>query len=220
MPPIHRPTPLRYAPVRIDVSMLEAIEELAAIDCAASPDVIANLWMRADAERDAGRDPEWDDTLCADVTDALDGHWLSLWETHAIQRLRGWHRARYGLIAVDARWLTAARNVLDDFTLSFDGGCDETLSEYGIERVRAASPRDNSAWPDFADVRAEVIVLMTTRGLCGECTWCRALILRDEVDAVLDGAGFDGGVYYRAYCLGETQEQLAAHYGWKKVARP
>jgi hypothetical protein len=217
VPPIHRPTPLRYVPVRIDVSLLEAIEELAAIDCAASPDVIANLWARADAEWDAGRDPERDDKLCADVADALDGHWLSLWETRAIQRLRGWHRARYGLIEVDARWLTAVRNVLDNFTLSFDDRCEETAEEYGIDRVRPVTG-DSPAWPGPADARTEVLALMSAYNRCGECDWCRSLTLRTEVDAVLDAAGFDGGVYYRAYCLGETQEQLAEHYGWKKAA--
>lgn len=213
MPPIHRPE--HHGSVRIDVSLLERIEELAEIDCAAPPDVIASLWARAEAAAAAGRNPEYDLVLTAETQEALDGHWLSLWETHAIQRLRGWSRARYGLITVDARWLSAVRNVLDDFTLSFGDACDETLREYGIDAVRSDAARDTSHWPGFADVRAEVLASMAKHRICGECTWCRALLLRDEVDAVLDAAGFDGGVYYRAYCLGETQKQLAEHYGWK-----
>jgi hypothetical protein len=213
MPPIHRPA--HYGTVKIDVSLLERIEAVAAIDCAEPPDVIAKLWARAKADRDDGRDPEYDSPLVAETKEALDGHWLSLWETHAIQRLRGWNRARYGMITVDARWLTAARNVLDDFTLSFESNCDETLREYGLDLVRAAAAPDRSGWPSFESERAEILVPLTARGLCGECTWYCALLLRDEVDAVLDATGFDGGVYYRAYCLGETQEQLGKRYGWK-----
>lgn len=209
MPPIHRPP--HHGSIRIDVSLLERIKDLAQIDCAAPPGVIASLWARDQAAKDAGRNPEYDLVLTAETQETLDGHWLSLRETHAIQRLRGWSRTRYGLITVDARWLSAVRNVLDDFTLSFGDACDETLREYGIDAVLVNAARDTSHWPGFANVLAS----MAKYRMCGKCTWCRAILLRDEVDAVLDAAGFDGGVYHRAYCLGETQKQLAEHYGWK-----
>lgn len=193
MPPIHRA--LQHGTVTIDVRLLEEIEGLTQIDDAPEPSVVASLWARAEALRDAGQDPEFDDELYNDVHEAFDGCWLKIWEAHVVQRLRGWHRARGGQVACDAWWLSAAYNVLDDFTLGFNSGCDETLEELGLDQVRPAPG------PSVLPVdRAAVLASMNDGRGCGECDWCTALRLRDEVNDVLNAAGFDGGSRFRAYC--------------------
>lgn len=189
---IHRPR--IHGPAVIGVSLLDEIEGTLCIDCMPPPSVIAPLMARADAHHDENRDPEDDRQLVADTLRVLDGEWLHLEEIHTVQRLRGWHRARYGAITVDAWWLAATRNLLDNLTLSLGSECDETLREL--------------AYPGNEDLLAAAKRQMARTGYCGECQWCTVLRLRDETDTALDAAGYEGGVYYRAYCLGQSVEQI------------
>lgn len=192
--------PCIHGPAVIDVGLVDEIEGTLAIDCAPPPGVIAPLVARVDAHYDAHTDPERDKQLVEDAREALDCEWLSLDEIHAIQRLRGWHRARYGKISVDAYWLAAVRNVLDTLTLSLDSQCDETLREL--------------KYPGNEDLLADAKRSMRRTGRCGECQWCTVLRLRDETDSALDAAGYEGGVYYRCYVLGQSTEQAnRAVYG-------
>lgn len=185
--------PCVHGTATIDVSLLEEIEGTLAIDCAAPPDVIAPLIARARAHEDARRDPEHDEALCADVRKVMDGEWLHVEEIHAIQRLRGWHRARYGRITVDAYWLADVRNVLETLTMALGSTCDEE-----IEELR---------YPGNEDILATAEALMEATGYCGECRWCTVLRLRDETDRALDAAGYEGGVYYRTLSLGQSVAQ-------------
>lgn len=122
-------------PVTVDISLIQWIESVTNVDGAPPPGVISPLAARVEDDRDDMRNPEYDEDLVADTRKALDGCWLYLDEIHAIQRLRGWHRARYGRVTVDAYWLARARNVLDNLTLSLEGECEEMLEEYGLSRV-------------------------------------------------------------------------------------
>jgi hypothetical protein len=183
--------PCVHGPVTIDIGLIEAIEGALIIDEAPGPDVIAALVARADAEYDARRDPAANKQLVEDAREALDCCWLSLDEVHAVQRLRGWHRARYGGVTVDAYWLAAVRNVLDGLTLSLGEECEGELRQLD--------------WPGAYEIHAAVIKSMIRTGRCSECQWCTVLRLRDEVDAILDAAGYYGGVYYEAYCRADRE---------------
>src|SRR5262249_7526595 len=131
MSPIHRPWV--GGTVTIDVRLLEEIETATMIDEAPSPSVIAPLNARADELRDAYRSPEDDPELVEAAQKAMDWAFLNVWEAHAVQRLRGWHRTRYGRIQVSAGWLSAVRNLLDGLTLSLGDTCDEELTEISQE---------------------------------------------------------------------------------------
>jgi hypothetical protein len=201
MSQIHRPWPPACRQVRIAARLLQEMEELACMDDVPPPDVVAPLWARREALRAPwpGRRPA-DPELEADNRAALGG-WLDLEEAHVLQRLRGWNRARRGAILVDARWLTAARNVMDNLTYSFEDRCEDEIEDLRAEGEYAG------------ELLAKAEVRVALHGTCGECDFCRALDLRDECDRLLDAAGFDGGVYYHAYARGESQAQLAERYG-------
>lgn len=186
-----------HGPVSIDMGLLWAIEAAVGIDEAPPPSVIAPLVARVDIELDACRNPEDNDQLVSDALAAMDGCWLRLEEVHAVQRLRGWHRQQYGRITVDAYWLADTRNVLDGMTLSLGSECDEELAQAEYD----------------PDLQAQIAARMKADRGCGECTWCRCLDLRDQCDAILDKAGYDGGSRYRAYALNQTAEQIDAYYG-------
>lgn len=198
MSPIHRPC--EHGNVTIPVSLLQHIESAFWVDTAPPPDVIAAIVARIDAEG-ARLNPWASPELEEAARKATDCQILNVDEIHAVQQLRGWHRQRYGNITVDAWWLTAVRNMLDSLTLSLGEECDEMLREAEYD----------------PELHAQIKARMDRDQGCGDCQWCQALDLRDRCDAILDAAGFDGGTYYRAYCLGETQEQLAEHYGWRKA---
>jgi hypothetical protein len=186
MSPIHRPWPTGGAVV-IDVRLLDEVEAAFLIDCSPPPSVAAPLYQRKYAYEDTWPEPAPDDpTLEDDTREAFDGSFADLEETHYVQQLRGWNRARHGRITVDARWLTAVRNALDGLTLSLDEECEREL--------------DHLDYPDGYELRAEVTKSMLRTGTCGECQWCTSLRLRDECDAILDAAGYHGGTYYEAYC--------------------
>lgn len=204
MPPIRRPR--EHGPIIISVRLIEKIEALTAIDCEPPPSVIAPLMARVEANWDAGQNPEHDDELVADTEKLLAdyGSWLYPEEIHVVQRLRGWHRTRYGRVTVDAYWLTAARNLMDSLTLSLGEECDETLREYGLDRVGGRITFDPSAYPGGREIRAEVLKSMRETGGCGDCKFCIALRLRDECDSILDAAGYYGGSYYEAYARREA----------------
>lgn len=206
MSQVHRPR--HSGKVAIDVRLLQEIEGAAMIDCEPPPGVIAPLAARFQAERDAYRSPYLDDDLTAEVEKALHpyGAFLDLEEIHAVQQLRGWHRARYGRITVDAGHLSAVRNLLDDLTLSLGDSCEDEQRDCDPE------------WEP--EIAAQIAESMARTGRCGECAWCTALWLRDECDAVLDAAGHEGGVYYRAYVLGQSVDEAnSAVYGsdWRRT---
>jgi hypothetical protein len=188
----------RKGPVSMNISLIEEIEAAVMIDCEPGPSVIAPLFARAEAllEWNAPSDPTLDD----DVRAALDewGGVLMLEEVHAVQRLRGWHRTRSGSVTVDACWLAEVRNLLDSLTFSYEEECDQTLKDYGLDRVRPVDTLPDG--PDGPEVRAEVLVYFRKYDSCGECNWCHVLRLRDQCDAILDAAGYYGGSRYEAYC--------------------
>lgn len=188
--------------VTIEIGLIQWIESVTNVDTAPPPGVISPLVARVEGDRDDMRNPEFDEELVADTRKALDGCWLCLDEIHAIQQLRGWHRARYGRVTVDAYWLARARNVLDNLTLSLEGECEEMLEEYGLSRVGVipqfpVPPQWQSA---HVRERAAILKSMQETDTCGECQWCQALRLRDRCDGILDNAGYDGGSRYNAYC--------------------
>jgi len=196
---IHRPWPGRNDRLSIDVRLLQDIEEATMIDSEPPPSVIAPLVARLDAERNGfWRRVDMSDELAEDIHNALDpyGAFLDLEEIHAVQRLRGWNRARYGSITVAARWLTAVRNLLDDLTLSLGDSCEDEFQEISQEHE----------WDLYVQVAARLFAGKT----CGECNWCTALRLRDECDTALDAAGHEGGIYYRVYCLGQSVDEANA----------
>lgn len=201
MSQIHRPWPRRGHSITIDVRLLEEMEELARMEEAPPPAVIAPLMRRLEATRAPWPAGVPDQTLDSCTYTVLGG-WMDLEEVYVMQRLRGWNRARRGTIVVEACWLTATRNLMDDFTYTVGERCEDEIEELRNEGQQAG------------DLLAQALTRMAGPDTCGECDHCRALDLRDECDRILDAAGFDGGVYYYAYVRGETQAQLAARYGW------
>lgn len=161
-------------PVVIDVNLLHLIEAALMMDTAEPPGVVAPLAAQ-----------EWDERPDTCVHDLLDAD-----ECHTVQRLRGWHRTRYGRIKVDAYWLAATRNLLDALTLSLGSECDYMLQQVGYD----------------PELHAEIKARMDADRGCGDCLWCQCLDLRDQCDEILDAAGYDGGSRYRAYVLGETRK--------------
>jgi len=124
-------------PVVMDVHLIEEIEGAVMLDCEPPPSVIAPLYARHEARLGWNAAP--DRTLDEDINEALDpwGGILALEEIHAVQRLRGWHRARHGSVTVDAYWLAKTRNVLDSLTFSYGEECDGTIEDFGLDKVRA-----------------------------------------------------------------------------------
>jgi hypothetical protein len=156
--------------IEIDIRLIAEVEELACIDCEPGPEVVAPLMARADALRAEWRDPELDDDLCADVHKALDpyGSYLNIAEIHSVQRLRGWHRVKYGTVAVDLRWFTEVRHLLSNLAMGTDSDCENELR--------------SMCHPGEWDLHAASIKRMITDGTCGECKWCWTIRLLNEFD--------------------------------------
>jgi len=164
--------------VTVPVGLIEHIESALAVDACESPSVIARL-----AEQDRNRcrlNALQERALDEKIRYAMDGDWLELWEVHAIQRLRGWHRLRYGSVAVDRDALREVYLVLGGLTISLGDECDETLREVGVDRVRTGPPAE---W--IADWRGEVLAAMKAAGYCGDCLWCQVCSLYDKCGAIL-----------------------------------
>ncbi len=166
--------------IDIDVRLLQHVESAFWLDCAPPASKIARLV--GIVERVGRHEAERYPALVRAWEAASDCMILTVDEIYAIQRLRGWHRQRYGNIAVDAYWLTKVRNVLDTLALGLGSECDTELENATGE-------------PWHLEMKSRM-----ERGQgCGDCLWCQALELRDRCDAILDAAGYNGGSRYRAY---------------------
>lgn len=163
----------------IPVWLLEEIEHTLNMDAAASrAEVIAAVA--------ANKDTEVHDLLHVDEVDA-------------VQKLRGWHRARRGTIVVDAHDLSRVRNLLD--TLTYDTAeCEDHLEElqHELEGV-PANDRHSAHADDLETLIRFVEPAIKAREACGQCEKCRVLALRDLVDELMDAAGLPGGIYYETY---------------------
>lgn len=166
--------------VDIDVGFLLNVECTLAVDCAESRDVIVPLIERDRSHRSL-TDAE-QRALDTEIDRATDGSWLTLWELYAIQKLRGWHRVRYGSITVDREALRSVCRVLGDLTCALGSECDETLREIGVEQVRIEEVKDPE-W--LAPWRGEVLAKMRATGYCGDCLWCQVCHLHDQCFAML-----------------------------------
>jgi len=183
--------------IMIDIRLIQEIEEAAGMDCVPPPTVIAPLAARAAALRAAWANPRLgyrDDGLQDEMHAAVSqyGTILEVEEIHAVQQLRGWHRARRGSVPVKARWLAEVQRLLDSLAAGEDAGCSETLREFGVDRV-APQPTDALAAREGRSpgyVRAAVLKsLAASRDCCGECRWCWFRRLRDDCATALGGAG-------------------------------
>lgn len=165
-------------PVTIDVRLLEEIEAALTMDTAEPRSKVAPVATKIREELDAGRDPGFNADLVAESRGVHD--WLGVLEVDAIQRLRGWHRARNGNITVEAEYLADARNILDYVTLAAEQSCEQMLNQAEFD----------------PELHAQIKALIDAGKPCGECEWCVAIMLRDRIDELMDAAGFYGGSYY------------------------
>lgn len=180
--------------IMIDVGLIEEIEAALAMDCAPPPDVIVPLAARAGLNLPPWRYAPYDDQLEQDSINARQesGTWLELEEIYAVQRLRGWHRARYGNVKVRRSHLADVRHVLGNLRMSLDSECDSTAEEYGIDRVSPVSAEElaRREWRDFRDIRSQVLTsMMTDDETCGECDWCWVRRLHITCSALLEENG-------------------------------
>jgi len=178
--------------VTIGISFIQEVEEALSMDCAPPPDVIAPLAVRAGLRLPAWHPAPYDDELEQDSLKARQesGTWLELEEIDAVQRLRGWHRARYGNVTVEAKRLDDVRYALGNLREALEGECDQTMEEYGISRVGIESSEDSARreWRDFRAIRSQVIASMSADETCGECHWCWIRRLHIECCALLEAA--------------------------------
>jgi hypothetical protein len=184
----------RPAAITVDIRLIQEIEEATGMDCVPPPEVIAPLAARAMAHRFAWRNPWLDDELQDDIRKVVDSYGciLDLEEIHAVQQLRGWHRARYGTVTVPVRRLAAVRDMLGDLQHSLNDECRDTLEEFGLSRVTLASAVDlaDREYPSFREARADVLASMAAgEDCCGECEWCWVRRLHIECAAILAAAG-------------------------------
>lgn len=176
-----------YGPARIDIRLIQEIEWATSMDIAAKRDVVVAERERLKAE---SYPYPWTEDRGGVVHD-----WWEILEVDAIQRLRGWHRLRYGTAAVRAEHLSAVRNFLDALLIDAYGEhCEDLLEEIGDD-------------PYCADEAASVRAAIEQGVGCHCCENCRIHDLRDRCDDALDANGYDGGVYYRVYHLGQSVEQ-------------
>jgi len=182
--------------VIVPISLIQWIEGVLCVDCAPPREVIEALHERVEACYDEHRDPDDDLLLCEDTRKALDGGWLRLYELRPIQRLRGWHRTRYGNVTVSRGQLTEVARVLDGLTLALGSECDEVLREYDLDGVGPPPrhPCPDKYWPGYVQERAGVLKSMAETDYCGECTWCQVVRLRDQCDAILGTGDGDTSV--------------------------
>jgi hypothetical protein len=178
--------------VTIDIRFIQEIEEALSMDCAPPPSVIAPLAVRAGLRLPPWRPVPFDEHLEEDSLKARQesGTWLELEEIDAVQRLRGWHRNRYGNVTVDAGRLEDVRYALGGLREALNDECDQTAEEYGISRVGLESSDDSARreWRDFRWIRSQVIASMSADETCGECHWCWIRRLHIECCRLLEAA--------------------------------
>ena len=177
------------ATVTIDIGIIDWIDSVLCMDLAPPRGVIEALHDREQAHYDAWTNPDADDQLVEDIRKALDGGWLQLDEVRAFQRLRGWHRVRYGNVTVPREHLADAAYMLGCISSDYADECDQTLEDYGLSRV--GPPEDpywvtGPHWPSRIRERAGVLKSMAERGTCGECTYCQIVSLREQCYAILN----------------------------------
>lgn len=181
-----------HGPVKIDMALIREIEWVLDMEPGHRPSRADVVAAREELHREAAEHGYWPWTY--DSTGIVHDMWEVL-EVDAVQRLRGWHRARYGTVTTDAAALSQVRNFLDGLLLSGYGqDCEQLLSE--IED-------DECCAEEAAIVKAAI----DGGKDCLRCEDCRILTLRDRCDETLDANGYDGGVYYRSYVLGQSIEE-------------
>jgi hypothetical protein len=175
MPPI-----LRYheGPVKVDAHLLTELDWLLDMDTAAPRDVVAPLAAHLrDYHRDT--DLDYEHNHVEGVHD-----YLTVLEVDAMQRLRGWHRLRYGTLTVEARWLAEVRNALDLLVLGGYGEeCEDYLSQLDYDPA------------EHAIVKAAV----DAGERCYRCEHCQYVVMTSRLDVILDAQGFVGSPNYQAY---------------------
>lgn len=171
-------------PVSIPVSLLIELEWLLDMDTAAPRSVVMPL---ADQLRDYDRDMVHDD----DLNHTVVHDYLTVLEVDAMQRLRGWHRLRYGTITADAQWLSVVRNTLDGLLIDGYGeDCEEYVSQL-----------------DYDPAELALVAAAIGRGeSCYRCERCQYSVMEDRLDALLDAQGYVGLSYYLAY-VAATRDQ-------------
>jgi hypothetical protein len=168
---------IHHGTAKLSAALLRDIYWVLDMDTAEPRGVVKPMADEIHAEWAAGRDPDRDPELIVRLGDVSVHDWLRLMEVDAVQRLRGWHRLRYGTVTVDARDLCEVRNIINALTLSWST-CEAFIDDLdGDERESA----------EAALARGEC---------CYRCRWCEFLVLRDRIDVMLDDQGFVGGPYY------------------------
>ncbi|MCU1696104.1 MAG: hypothetical protein JWR34_2167 [Mycobacterium sp.] len=160
---------MHYGTAKVPAQLLVAIDGVLDMDAAAPRSVVKPL---ADRLRDYNRDLDID--MDIECTEGIHPY-LQVSEVDAVQRLRGWHRLRYGTVTVDAEALSDVRNVLDTLTLSWSS-CHENAegNPYGYDEI------------ELTYVQAQ----LKKNEICYRCQWCEFLILRERIDWLLDAQGF------------------------------
>jgi hypothetical protein len=183
--------------ILVDIGLIAEIEEALCMGDAPPPDVVAPLAARIEAHRAAFGNPYLDEELQEDIRRVLQpqfGCFLELWEIHAMQRLRGWHRARFGTVEADARWLAEVRDVLYRLWHELSDECEQEVEHYGLDRVSPAATRKlaDREYPSFREARSSVLASMTAgwrRWQCGECKSCWVISLHERCATILDHSG-------------------------------
>lgn len=157
--------------VTFDVMLLHEIEGTFALDLAAHPDVIAALMKRADEADNGWIGADVEAALRADIAEALAPSWLELFEVSAFQRLRGWHRLRYGSITVPRDRLADVRRALNTIAMAISSECDTEIDE-----LKDCDP---------PELYQRAIKSMADTGYCGECQWCTAVRLWERCEELL-----------------------------------
>lgn len=177
--------------VRIDVSLLNELEDYLAIDMMPPPNVLIPLMRRQEAQY--GYRVSHDPDLEAEITKALDGEWLYLEDIVPIQRLRGWNRLRYGTITVRVSDLRDVARSLGNLRSALDSECEDQEAELSC--------------PGAEDILTAVKTQMAEDGTCGECLWCNLGRLWAAVDKAMWDGGVELGIEYRTTVLGQSVGQ-------------
>jgi hypothetical protein len=174
-------------PVVIDVRLLDDLEWALGVHDAPSRSRVKPLADEVRARYAAGEDPHQDGALVSALLTVRDEFhvYLELLQLDALQRLRGWHRLRYGTITVEAAYLCEVRNLLDSLTMSIGSSCEDELEALKSEGLDDRAARASGA--------------IAAGRCCDECEWCQFLALRDRCDDALDASGHYGSSYYQAY---------------------
>jgi hypothetical protein len=174
----------RYASgqVTVPAALLADIDWVLDMDTAAPRSQVVAFMADVAAVKTTGKDPAREQGLIdRALTDPVHD-WLNPAETSAVQKLRGWHRAKRGTVVVDAGLLAEVRNIFDGLAVEFDS-CESYLD--------LLEPDE----PIYPVVKAAV----DTGTCCYCCSWCKYVVMRDRIDRFLDRAGLYGGSQYESH---------------------